>query len=512
MEQLSYREEKEKWDAVGTAHQDAIRAAKRELSLSASGYRGRFVIFDDDPTGVQTVHDLPVYTDWRRETFEGAFAAGDPVFYILTNSRGLKREETRKLHREAVRNCALAAGDIPFQIVSRSDSTLRGHYPLETDTIDRALADAGRGPADGVILAPFFAAGGRFTIGHVHYVRYGDRLVPASETEFARDETFGYTHSSLTEYIAEKTAGRWKPEEVRTVELGLLRRGDVEAVTKRLMELAGGVPLAVDALLPDDMCVFCAALYRALAAGKHFLYRTAADFVRAVGAIPERALLTGEELLGARSAGNTAGLVIVGSHTEKTTRQLELLRKLPELDFIEFAAHRVLDGTLEQETARVRARMDDDLARGVTPVVYTERQVVCSGRDMQTEETGACQGAEDGCSVPDTAAVRREEALSRSVAISDALCKTAVGLRHPPAWIIAKGGITSSDMGVRTLGVKRAWVLGQVRPGIPVWRTDGESRYPDIPYVIFPGNVGEEEDLERIVRLLAEQKRREQSC
>ena len=84
-----------------------------------------------------------------------------------------------------------------------------------------------------------------------------------------------------------------------------------------------------------------------------------------------------------------------------------------------------------------------------------------------------------------------EEALKRSVKISDALQKCVGELEVTPAFVVAKGGITSSDVGVKALRVKHAKVLGQIRPGIPVWQTGAESRFPGIPYIIFPGNVGE---------------------
>ena len=77
-----------------------------------------------------------------------------------------------------------------------------------------------------------------------------------------------------------------------------------------------------------------------------------------------------------------------------------------------------------------------------------------------------------------------------------------VGLSIRPGFIIAKGGITSSDVGTKALRVRRATVLGQVRPGIPVWLTGPESKFPEMPYIIFPGNVGEITTLREVVELL----------
>ena len=80
-------------------------------------------------------------------------------------------------------------------------------------------------------------------------------------------------------------------------------------------------------------------------------------------------------------------------------------------------------------------------------------------------------------------------------------------LEVTPAFIIAKGGITSSDIGTKALRVKRAQVLGQIRPGVPVWRIGEESKFPGLPYVIFPGNVGEVTTLREAVELLMIQRK-----
>jgi uncharacterized protein YgbK (DUF1537 family) len=52
------------------------------------------------------------------------------------------------------------------------------------------------------------------------------------------------------------------------------------------------------------------------------------------------------------------------------------------------------------------------------------------------------------------------------------------------------------------LGVKRALILGQIKPGVPVWQLGVESRYPGLPYIVFPGNVGGAAILAEIVTTL----------
>ena len=73
-----------------------------------------------------------------------------------------------------------------------------------------------------------------------------------------------------------------------------------------------------------------------------------------------------------------------------------------------------------------------------------------------------------------------------------------------PRYILAKGGITSSDIATRALNVKKAMVLGQILPGVPVWKLGAESRFPNLAYIVFPGNVGDDRALIAVVRQLKE--------
>ena len=86
--------------------------------------------------------------------------------------------------------------------------------------------------------------------------------------------------------------------------------------------------------------------------------------------------------------------------------------------------------------------------------------------------------------------------------ISDALTSIVNRLSVRPKFLIAKGGITSSDVGTKGLGVKKALVLGQVAAGVPVWRLGFESKFSGMSYIIFPGNVGKVETLREIVEML----------
>ena len=456
-----------------------IAAVQALLEEKCREDRHKIIVLDDDPTGVQTVHDISVYTDWSYDSIKRGFEEKGKLFYILTNSRGFTVEHTTRAHLEIGETAAKVSEEtgIDYVIVSRGDSTLRGHYPLETELLARA-EEKHRGRAvDGEIICPYFKEGGRFTIGNVHYVKYGNELVPAGETEFAQDKTFGYHCSNLKDYVEEKTGGRYPAREVLDISLEELRSLDYSAITDKLLALHDFGKIVVNAVDACDLKVFCIALYDAMKQGRRFMFRTAAGFVKEFGAVSDRPLLSREEMV----AGDrkTGGIIVVGSHTKKTTSQLEELKAVPGIRFLEFNSDLVLDEEKFQEEIQSVVRREEELLeQGVTVAVYTKRKLLSLENDSP------------------------EAALTRSVKISDAVQSLVGGLKVTPGFVVAKGGITSSDVGTKALKVKKATVLGQVRPGIPVWRTGAESRFPGIPYVIFPGNVGEAETLKETVEIL----------
>jgi uncharacterized protein YgbK (DUF1537 family) len=440
----------------------------------------KIIVLDDDPTGVQTVHDISVFTDWSVESIEKGFQEKQSMFFILTNSRGFTAEETEKAHREIASNILTVAKKFnrDFIIISRGDSTLRGHYPLETEVLRQTIESGSDIVFDGEVLLPFFKEGGRLTINNIHYVQYEDELVPAGETEFAKDRTFGYTKSHLGEYIEEKSKGAYPAEDTLYLSLEELRSLDIEKMTEKLLNVKDFNKVVVNAVDELDVKIFTTALVKAIKAGKNFMFRSAAALPKVIGGVSDKALLTRDELV--KEETSNGGLVVIGSHVKKTTEQLEELKKLSGIEFIEFNTHLVLHpDEFKQETDRVINRTESLIRSGKTVAVYTRRERLDLGED------------------------KKEEELKLSVSISDAVTSIVSRLQVRPNFLVAKGGITSSDVGTKGLKVKRATVAGQIRPGIPVWITDKESKYPGMAYVIFPGNVGTKTDLKEVVEILS---------
>lgn len=429
------------------------------------------VVLDDDPTGTQTVRDVAVVTTWDVDTLRAELAAAPACFYILTNSRSLPAADSRRLHLELAANLRRAAADTrrPVAIASRSDSTLRGHFPQETDALAEVL-----GPFDATLLTPYFEAGGRYTLHDTHYVAEGDRLVPAACTPFARDTAFGYHHSHLPSWVEEKTAGATRAAAVATIALDLIRRGGPAAVGEKLRALPRGAICIVNACAQRDIEVFAAATLAAEAAGSRFLYRTAASLVAARLGLPPRAILATDRLTGRSRRG---GLVVVGSHVPKTTVQLQRLLATHNLVNIELAVPDLLDSVRGPAVLdSVITEMNGALNAGRDTVVYTSREPIIASDAAASLDIG-----------------RR---------VSDALVDMVRSLTAAPRYLIAKGGITSSDTATRGLGVRRALVLGQALPGVPVWQLGPESRFPGLNYIVFPGNVGPDTALADLVHAL----------
>ena len=329
----------------------------------------KVVVIDDDPTGTQTTAGLPVLTRWTVDDIRWAMREAVPGFFILTNSRSLSAPAAAAVTAEVARACAEAAAleQLDYVFASRSDSTLRGHFPLETDILAQQLSHDGI-TVDGLLLVPAYVDAGRVTVNSVHLLRLGDDLVPVGHSEFAQDATFGYAESDLRAWVAEKTDGAVPASDVRTVSLADLRGSGVAGVTRRIGALEGGQVAVVDALDDDDLRVLSLAVLDAERAGRRFIYRIGPSFVRARLGQQAAPPMSDTDLrsvfrVAMKDADHAVnGLVVVGSHTALTTRQLEGLRN--SLSVKEFE----LDVSLLRDPARteeVCADLTEQLAKAM---------------------------------------------------------------------------------------------------------------------------------------------------
>lgn len=443
------------------------------LDAIRQGLRKRIevtIVLDDDPTGTQTVYDIPVLTSWSVAAIRAELDTGTPLFYILTNSRSLRKEEADRLALLIGRN--IAEANRPYGkrclVISRSDSTLRGHYPSEVEALE-----VGLGYSRSVnILIPAFFEGGRYTINNVHYIRQNGHLIPAAQTPYARDRVFGYTQSDLRKWVEQKTGGAVSSAEVISFSINELRTDSIAYLTQKLDACEPGTTCVVNAAGYHDLQVFALAL---LASSIQPVCRTAASFVAVLAAQTPKPLLPPEAIITHRHHG---GLIVIGSYVSTTTRQLEHLQQHTNLITIELDLSRLLNAGAEREEhlTAYSDRINALIRSGQDVALYTSRDLI--------------------------AANTADENLLIGTRISGLITEIVGRLNLRPKYLIAKGGVTSSEIATRSLGVKRAIVSGQILPGVPVWSCGKESKFDGLSYIIFPGNVGGADSLTKIVQAL----------
>ncbi len=432
----------------------------------------KIIVLDDDPTGSQTVHSCLLLTRWDVETLKQGLQDAAPLFFILTNTRGMSAAEAETLTRTVCKNLRIALDELATAgitinplLVSRSDSTLRGHYPVETDVIAEEL-----GPFDAHFMVPAFFEGGRKTIDSIHYLMVDDKPVPVHETEFAHDSVFSYSHSYLPDYVEEKTRGRIKASQVERFDLQDVRGDSLS----RLLALQDNVCCVVDGETQEDLNHFCNQLMQAAQQGKRFLFRSAASLLTALAQLPPQPVAA--EKMREYVRNGMAGAIIVGSHVTKTTQQLNQLLQQADTAGIEIDVEKI-SAERAQLLADIIAKAEDCHAKNITPVIYTSRT------ELQFED--------------------QQTRLAFGEQVSAFLMDVVRNLPVTTGFLISKGGITSNDVLSDGLALRTSRVVGQILAGCSVVRCpDDHPRYPDMPVVIFPGNVGDENALATVLHRL----------
>jgi len=421
--------------------------------------RSKIIVIDDDPTGSQTVHSCLLLLKWDVATLKQGLLDDSPIFFILANTRALTPADAERTTRDVCHNLKQALIETntqEFLVVSRSDSTLRGHYPLETDVIADEL-----GPFDAHFMVPAFFEAGRITLESTHYIEADGVRTPVHQTEFAKDSVFGYSHSYLPAYVAEKTTNKIVGDQVKRFTLDILQNGTIE----QLMALKDNACVVVDAQQQQDLDRFSQELLTAADQGKKFLFRSAASLLTSLAALPAQPIAPAE--MARYTRNQKPGVVLVGSHVKKTTRQLEYLLQQPGVTGLEVEVSRLKENPDQASAivAEILSQVNTIYGQGNTAVIYTSRQELVFA-DTATR-------------------------LAFGEAVSNLLMDIVRGLPASIGFLISKGGITSNDTLSNGLALTSARLLGQVIPGVSVVTTGAEHpQFPNLPVVLFPGNVG----------------------
>ena len=454
----------------------------RERIRAANAAAGRRIaVLDDDPTGSQTVHDVSIVTVFEADEYAAGLAEPGSTCFILTNTRSLSEDTAVELNT-SVSTSLFTLGQSfggPMEVVSRGDSTLRGHIIAEIQAIDAARRSVTGAGFDGVLLIPSYFEAGRFTAGDIHWANVSGKLTPAGDTEFAQDATFGYKSSNLRDFIAEKSGGTITADEVHSITLDDIRVGGPSRVAEILEGVTGGAFVVVNATDYADLEIVVLGLLKAQEHGRSFGYRSGPSFVRALAGLEPQEPLAAQQIWPGGNPGGH-GLVVVGSHVGLTSRQVVKAQERGGMTETELHVPTLIDPLQrDAHVAEIGQQVIEALATSDV-LLFTSRTLLRGG------------DADDSL------------AISRTVSTAVIEVVRAALAAHP-AWVVAKGGITSHDVAVRGLGIRRAEVVGQLFLGmVSVFRPiEAAPEAVGTPYVVFAGNVGDDETLADVVDLFA---------
>jgi uncharacterized protein YgbK (DUF1537 family) len=423
------------------------------------------IVIDDDPTGVQEEEAVVLLFDWSSQALHSAAERSHRAIHLLTNSRAFSEDDAYLLVRDAA---GAVVEHLPgHRLVLRGDSTLRAHLLAEYLAL-RDSAFPGRNPA--CLLIPALPSASRVTVDGVHWlVRNGER-VPLAETEYASDGAFSYSCSRLLKWAEERSYGYFKAEDGREFPLNRLRgTGGAQAFAATLRELARTDRPAVfapDAETTSDLRIIADGVAAAESEGTDLIIRCAPAFVGvSAGTFARKHVEVPRPSLGV--------LLIVGSHVPTTTRQLERLLQQHRESLIEVDPALLISPAAADHAREVVATAAALLAAEGLAVVATKRP---SGRVESSQAEG--------------------------LQLARELAGIVAGVRESADVFIAKGGITSAIVAREGFGAREADVVGPVVDGVSLWHIP--SRRGDLPFIVFPGNVGDDGALSDLVdRVLA---------
>jgi uncharacterized protein YgbK (DUF1537 family) len=460
---------------------EEVSVTGQEVVRSTSSPKDCLVVIDDDPTGSQSISDLPIITSWEVADFDWAFSQRAPAIFVLLNTRAHDEITAGRLNQEAVRNALTSSRRLGINttFVSRGDSTLRGHFPAETDAITAALESEIDVQTDAVILVPAFPGAGRITVDGVHYVQSGNEIVPVGETEFARDASFGFVSSALADYVEEKTSGQVRATDVIKLDLELIRSTPRE-IAQFLLQMPFGSIATADCVTINDLRMLSLGVAEAKDGGMNFVFRTGPTFVAAWIGQGDLVSVAAESISQDISVGLSGGLLVVGSHVSLTNSQLHQVRaSFPSVQEVELP---IADAIGEDFIDNAGA----EIAISISKMLEANHVILRTGRALVTGSTP-------------------EESLAISRKVSDAVSGVVNQVLKlvRPKFVIAKGGITSHDIASKGLEVTRAKVVGPMLPGLVSLWSPVNGAAVGMPFVVFPGNVGDAHALAEVFKLLS---------
>ncbi len=439
----------------------------------------KIIVFDDDPTGSQTVSGCPLLLRWDKKTLISGIRHHSPLLFLLANTRAMDPELAEERTTEICKSVTQALNDEGLLVednffISRGDSTLRGHGVLEPAVINKLL-----GPFDATIHVPAFFEGGRTTVKGVHLLNG----CPVHMTPFAKDRIFGYSTSHLDKWLEEKSGGQILAKNVARLTIDLLDAASMSQIGFKklcdwLLNLSGNRSVVVDAECHVQLAVLGKAV-RLLHGKKRFLFRSAASFLNGLANLPSNLCESGE-LASLRLRGEKSlmkpGLVMVGSHVPLADEQLELLLKQDSCVGIELPVKKiasVLEGKMPGLISELERSWLDQLTNILsssnTPVLYTSRG--------------------------ELPLVSAEVRIDFGNLLAELMARLVAKLSPELGYVISKGGITTHALLEKGFKLASVQLKGQLLPGLSIVCASSYLAAKDLPVITFPGNLGDKETL-----------------
>nr|YP_002049123.1 hypothetical protein PCC_0475 [Paulinella chromatophora]ACB42913.1 hypothetical protein PCC_0475 [Paulinella chromatophora] len=445
----------------------------------------KIVIIDDDPTGSQTVNDCPLLLRWDQSILRVNLRGNYQFLFILANTRGMIASEAADTILkicQSIKQALLSESIKDWLLISRGDSTLRGHFPLEIDSINTEL-----GPFQATFFVPSFLEGKRRTVNGVHLLN----SLPVHKTPFACDHLFDFDTSFLPNFIEKKSHCRLIASNIVQINVKLLNRAisnDVvlNILKYQLMSLTNNAFVTVDAESYEQLRVFSLLIKKVCfpeywnGIRKNFLFQTAAGFIASLVDFRFQQILP-IYLSKLRRKSYTGkilpGLIVVGSYIPLADAQLDALLADPGCVGVELPIAKLINLIKQPLPTEIVIRLERQWFQELQEILVMERTpVLFTSRGELTFDSS-------------------EERLQFGYNLAQLMARLVSALAPQLGYLISKGGITSHILLAEGLNLGWVYLDGQILPGLSMVRQLEDvwvsQCFKGLPILTFPGNLGD---------------------
>ena len=444
----------------------------------------KIIIIDDDPTGSQTVNGCNLLLKWDYETLLKGLKDSSNLLFILANTRSLSKEDVKirlkeicSALREIMNNSSFAEED--FVLISRGDSTLRGHNFVEPDIINELL-----GPFDATFYIPAFIEGNRTTVNGNHFVDN----IPIHKTIFSKDKIFGFNTSNVKELIYEQSNYQLDFNNIENIfikDFEALETNQPSKLFMQIEKLKNNKKVIVDIMDYSQLDKF-SSIVRSLLKKKKFLFRSAASFISSLSNVKrtQKDHIYFSQLRRKNNSDKAMkGLIVVGSYVELTTLQLNKVLEISLCKPIEINVFKLYEFfkigdnlNLNSLKKLILNSIRQNLIRESIPVLYTSREII-SPTD-------------------------KNDLIQFQLFLSAFIAEIVSAIKNEIGYLISKGGITTNTIISEGLEADSVYLEGQILPGISLVTFNLLKQKGKLPIVTFPGNMGNQMSLVQALEIL----------